>query len=373
MMRRLAILLSLTFLYALFFPCAHAATYSAASFAGADASIQVNACITAVIEAGGGVCDATGLGGYMVMSEEVQLGSPASVANRIGITLLLPDTATWIWHLTDGVSCGIYQYSSTSIIGRQPGGGGSRMVLAAKSGSNMDSIYCTDASVNGNYVHAEGFAVWNNQAGSTFANGVVHIRDVVDQSSFSRIFAENYYGDVWHVESACCGTKFDLIQGTSNGTPGLNNGSTGGVPLTIGPGKVRAVSFSDSGFNAPGAGLPDILIQGKHVVLGVDFFNTYMEGNGLIDNTTAMIYIDTYVGAIHFFGGVANTEQSSLSSTKAVFENHGFDLNVEAFETVNTTYGINDRTGNTNVPVWIYDPYAQIFGTIQSYTTTPAP
>jgi len=102
------------------------------------------------------------------------------------------------------------------------------MVLAASSGSQMDAIYCIDNAATGaNYVRAEGFAVWSNQPGSTFANGVVHIRAAVDQSRFVGIFAENYYGDVWHVESACCGATFDEIQGTSNGTANLANGSDG--------------------------------------------------------------------------------------------------------------------------------------------------
>src|SRR5271154_5545538 len=170
--------------------------YYAKSYPGADASVKINACISAVIAAHGGVCDAGGLGGTQAMSQEIRLGSPASVGAHTGVTLLLPETATWFWHLTDGSSCGIYQYSSTSLLGHQPAGGGNRMVLAASSGSQMDSIYCTDAPSNGaNYVRAEGFAVWNNQSGSTFANGVVHIRDVVDQSRFIGIFAENYYGD----------------------------------------------------------------------------------------------------------------------------------------------------------------------------------
>jgi hypothetical protein len=339
---------------------------TASNFTGADASIKINACIAAVIAAGGGVCDATGLGGSQKMSEEIELGSPASVANRVGITLLLPDTGAWTWRLNNSSSCGIYQYSSTSIIGHQPGGGGNRMVLEAATGSDMDSIYCTASSSGGSYVHAEGFSVWNNQTGSTFANGVVHIRDVVDQSSFSRIFAENYYGDVWHVESACCGTEFDNIQGTSTGTASLSSGSQGGVPLTLGPGKVRSVSFHDSGFNAPGIGHPDILTEGESAIMGVNFYNTYMEGNGAVDNETPMVYIGAYAGPVHFFGGVANTEQGSLSSTKTVFENHGFLLDVPAFEVVDTKLGINDVTGNTKIPVW---DFSQNLGTISAYTT----
>ena len=341
--------------------------YYATNFSGADASIKINACIAAVISAGGGVCDASGLKGSQKMSQEIQLGSRASVAARSGVTLLLPDTAIWAWHLTDGLSCGIYQYSSTTLLGHQPGGGGNRMVLTASSGSDMDSIYCTDAPPSGaNYIRAEGFAVWNNQAGNTFANGVVHIRDVVDEGRFVDIFAENYYGDVWHVESACCGAEFENIQGTSNGSPGISNLSGGGIPLTLGPGKVKGVAFRSSGFNAPGYGFPDIMITGESAVMGVSFFNTYMEGNGTIDNKTPMVYVGPYVGPVHFYGGVANTEQPSLSNTKSIFENHGFYLDVSGFEATNTSYGINDVMAKVKVPVWTFSGN---LGSIPSYQT----
>jgi hypothetical protein len=241
------------------------------------------------------------------------------------------------------------------------------MVLAAASGAQMDAIYCTDiAATPTDYVRAEGFAVWNNQPGSIFANGVMHVRNVVDQSRYVGIFAENYYGDVWHVDSACCGATFDEIQGTSNGTTSLSNGSDGGVPLTLGPGKVDGVSFHNSGFNAPGIGSPDITMTGESAVSGVNFYNTYMEGNGTVDNSTPMVYIGPYVGPIHFFGGLANTEQTTLSGTKSVFENHGFYLDVPAFEAVNTTFGINDVMVGVKVAVW---DFSGNLGTIPSYQT----
>lgn len=344
--------------------------YMATSYSGADPSAKINACIAAVISAGGGVCDASGFTGTQKMSQEIRLGGPASVAGHIGVTLLLPETAAWVWNLTDGSSCGIYQYSSTSLLGHQPGGGGNRMVLAANSGSQMDSIYCTDASSSGaNYVRAEGFAVWNNQPGSIFANGVVHIRDAVDQSRFVGIFAENYYGDVWHIESACCGAHFDDIQGTSNGTPSLVGLGQGGVPLTLGPGKVDAISINDSGFNAPGVGYPDIVTTGKTGVSGVTFNNVYMEGNGMVDSTTSMVYIGPYAGPINFFGGIANTEQATLQSTKTVFESHGLQLAVNGFSTANTILGINDVLYKIKVNVW---NFSGSLGTIPSYQTPHA-
>lgn len=339
--------------------------YNAASYPGADASQKINACIAAVISSGGGVCDATKLGGIQKMSEEIRLGSNETVKNRIGITLLLPDTAVWRWHLTDGTSCGIRQYSSTSIIGNQPGGGGNRMVLTVDGGSKMDAIYCTDDSpIGANYVRAEGFSAWNNQGGSTFQNGVIHIRDAVDQSSFVRIFGENYYGDVWHIESACCGVRFDNIHATSNGSV-VKNGSKGGVPLTIGPGHVRAISFYDVSINQPGNGSPDILIRGG-AVFAINFFDLYMEGNGAIDDHTPMVFIAPDVGPVHFTGGFANTEQGQLKSTKTVFENRGLALEVSSFETANTTLGINDVTAGVKAESHAFKGN---LGTILSYRT----
>ncbi|MBV8673235.1 MAG: hypothetical protein JOZ33_07350 [Acidobacteriaceae bacterium] len=339
--------------------------YNATSYPGTDASQKINACVAAVILSGGGVCDATKLGGVQKMSEEIRLGSNEAVKNRIGITLLLPDTAVWKWHLTEPSACGIRQYSSTSIVGNQPGGGGNRMVLTVDPGSRMDSIYCTDASpIGANYVRAEGFSVWNNQPGSTFQNGVIHIRDAVDQSSFARIFAENYYGDVWHIESACCGVRFDNIHATSNGSI-VKNGSKGGVPLTIGPGHVRAISFYDTSVNQPGNGSPDIMIRGG-AVLSINFFDLYMEGNGGIDDNTPMVFIAPDVGPIHFIGGFANTEQTRLKSTKTVFENHGLALEVSSFETANTTLGINDMTAGAKAESHAFKGN---LGTILSYRT----
>ena len=338
-------------------------TYNAAWFPGSDASICINACIAAVIQAGGGVCDAGSLNGNQAMSQEIELGSPAT-AGKVGVTLLLPEAATWAWSLTGGTSCGIRQYSGTAMLGTQPGGAGNRMMLTASPGAAMDSIYCTDGEASGvNYVRAEGFAIANNSASSSFASGLVHVRNVGAQARFSRIYAQNDYGDAWHLSSVCCGAQFDSIEGASN------TAGQGGIPLTIGPGDVRSISIRDSAFNTPGSGHPNVLILGQTPVLGVNFYNLHMLGNGMADSTTAMVYIGSQVGPVHFFGGVANTLQSSLASTKTVFENHGFKLNVSGFDTVGTTVGINDVTAGIRVPVRVL---TGSLGNIPPYTTLPA-
>lgn len=324
--------------------------YDVSGFPGADASVQINACIARAIENGGGTCDARALQGTRMMSQQVTVGSAAAYAKHIGVALLLPETAVWKWHVTDGVSCGIYQFSSSSIVGEQPGGGGNRMVITASGGSRMDSLYCTagEPMDGAFYVRAQGFAVENYEDGSTFANGVIHIRGIADQSSFTRIFGENYHGDVWHIDSACCGAKFDAVQGISNGGPG------GGVPLTIGSNtaNTHSISFYDSTFNEPGIGNANIVVRGGAHTLGINFYNAYMEGNGVHDPKTSMVYVAAGVGPIHFFGGTANTEERSMTDTKAVFENHGHELDLYSFEATNTTVGIRDASANVTVPVW---------------------
>ncbi len=345
----------------------------ATSLPGDDASVKINACIAAVVHAGGGVCDASGFTGVQRMSQQINLGSTSQVAAKVGVSLLLPDSAVWTWDLRDGTSCGIRQYSSTSLIGNQPGGGGDRMGLTARGTAKMDSIYCTDDNPAGVYVRAEGFSAFNNQD-AVFTNGVVHIRNVVDESSFTRIYGGNYNGDGWHIDSACCGAKFDDIQGVSNGN--LHQTKAGGVPLTIGSHKenVRSIAFYNSTFNQPGQGLPDIHMIGGGRTLGVAFFNVYMEGNGATDSKTPMVLIDALNGPVHFYGGSANAESpkvnGAVSDTKPVFENHGVSLTLDGFEITNTATAVIDATAKTKINTFLWNDN---LGTVDSYRTVVAP
>ena len=58
-------------------------------------------------------------------------------------------------------------------------------------------------------------------------NGAVHINGAEDESYIGYIYSANPTGDVWHVDSVCCGTSFDHVQG-------ISTFSGGGVPLTLG-------------------------------------------------------------------------------------------------------------------------------------------
>ena len=207
------------------------AVYQADQFGGADASIKINACIIAIIAAGGGTCDARVLGGAQTMSEEINLGSTAQVTSNISVTLLLPDVATWTWTgIADGTSCGIKQFSSTDLVGTGAAAQGNRMTLTAANGSIMDSLYCTDPAAGtgaGSYIRASGFYVENGGANSVFSNGLMDVFGLVDQSSIEHVDAYNIYGDAWHLNAICCGSSFSHDSGIAAGT-------NGGIPLRIG-------------------------------------------------------------------------------------------------------------------------------------------
>jgi len=67
------------------------AVYQADQFAGADAGVQINACLAAAIAAGGGTCDARALGGTRVIGEEIELGSETQAASgTVSVELMLP-------------------------------------------------------------------------------------------------------------------------------------------------------------------------------------------------------------------------------------------------------------------------------------------
>ncbi|HEY6445170.1 MAG TPA: hypothetical protein VIY53_01820 [Acidobacteriaceae bacterium] len=215
------------------------AEFQADQFAGADASVKINACITAAIAGGGGTCDARALGGTQVMSQTINVGTSAGPNN--GVVLLLPVAGVWEWGMTNGASCGIEQFSGTSIVGLATAGwGGNALLLEpASTATNMDSLYCTDPnpSGGGGYYRASGFFAQNmGSVHGVFTHGLIHVRAFYDESTWSYVQGQNQYGDGWHIDSGCCGASFDHIAASSSAANGVPSASYGGVPLTIGTG-----------------------------------------------------------------------------------------------------------------------------------------
>lgn len=319
----------------------------AETFNGADASIKINACITAVIAGGGGTCDARALNGNQAMSQQITLGNVSGTY----VTLLLPEQATWTWStIGGGLGCGIQQYGSTSLIGTDTGGAGTKMILDTSSGAtSMDSLWCT-ASTGTRYIRAEGFGIENN-AGGFFFSGLANIHDLVDESHISRIFVWNGSGDAWHITTMCCGATFDNIQGyASLGFPPSSGGyNQGGIPLALGSNgtQIQGVSITNSTFNAPIIGSPNIAIAGG--VSSVTFVNLYMEGNGLADTTTSMVTLTSDVTGVTFIGGSAYNFCATTCAAKYSFENHSLGgltiLGLDGF----TGGWINDVTNSTTI------------------------
>lgn len=221
-----------------------AALLRAAAFAGADASAQINACERAAranADAQNGrpaTCDARSFTGTYVMQQQITVLSKT--------VLLIPHYGNWLWDLRDGVSAGILQQGSSSMIGTAPGGGGNQMLLGpASNHTNMLALYATDVLTvgGGSYIYASGFNAQNldlgdrgrSYPGARFAHGVVYTRHLFDESRFERIMAENDFGDSWHIANTCCDTEFVQVQATGNyqhgGTPlVVENGED---PMTI--------------------------------------------------------------------------------------------------------------------------------------------
>ncbi len=327
--------------------------FYADQYAGADASVKINACITAVIAAGGGTCDARNLYGTQTMSTQINVGGGSGnlVTANGNLLLLLPEQAVWNWTITDGTSCGIMQYTNTTILGVAPGGGWAGVYLgAASSATNMDSLYCTQPSPtelgnNLSNVRAEGFVAENFNAG-TFANGLIHIQSVSDQSLFSRIGALNWTGDAWHVQNVCCATQIDSSFGDS-GQPG--SAQNGGNVLTIngaGNGGDDLI-ISNSSFNGPGVGHYNVYYAPTANTFSTKFNSDYFEKYGT-DTATAMIYVGANAANTQFSGGHAVNNCGS-SCSQYLIENHSTQgLSVKRFGYgYFSTSGINDIANST--------------------------
>jgi hypothetical protein len=259
------------------------AVYMADQFAGADASVKINACLTAAVAAGGGTCDARALGGTQVMSQTVNVGTSAGPNN--GVTLILPLAGTWEWGFTNGTSCGIEQFTGTSVIGLATAGwsGDAFYLKPQNAATSMDSLYCTDPNPpgGGGYYRASGFSAQNlgYTTGShpMFANGLVHVQKFYDESMWSYVQAQNQYGDAWHIDSGCCGASFEHIAASSSDATGVPNASYGGVPLSVGMGMWIAKAGTTSGSN---------VLTGTQTNFTSALVGMYVSGAGVASGTT---------------------------------------------------------------------------------------
>ncbi len=280
-------------------------TQFADQFAGADASVKVNACIAQVIANGGGKCDASGLYGAQVISQEIDVGNHA----QNPVTLILPQGATWtVTGITNGTSCALKLFSQSSILGPGTGGSSAMVIHGGAVTNNLDSLLCTEAAPNGNgsYVRAEGFQLFNPNA-ATVANGTLNVQATFDDSDFRNITVAAYGTVGANVHGlVCCGTAFHGL--TVNG-----NGVAGSKPLVVNLNTVTAeVAFYDLSADFPGTGQNAISVSTVNNTRAVRFFNTYISGSQT-DNTTADISVTSTGGPVDFFGVSCNNSGTSTA------------------------------------------------------------
>ncbi|MGD0792601.1 MAG: hypothetical protein ABR920_12605 [Terriglobales bacterium] len=268
--------------------------------AGATIDAKVNACIAAVIAGGGEICDATGLTSSGTVAAQISVGNSSSYP----VTLLLPPSASWIVSITDGVSCGIKQYSKTRIIGAGLGNNGSTFrLIPASTSTSVRALYCTDPASTGSYIQADNFLVDNYNVVGTMAVAALEFAHLFDNSTVRNVSAITGGGIGAQIYDICCGTSFDHlnVDGSSSSgvTPLVVGNSTLGGPVVSG-GVFRA-AFNDASVTHPGAGMPDISIAASVYNDGITFNNLYMEPNGT-DTSTALVQIGAQAHEVGFNG-----------------------------------------------------------------------
>ena len=220
--------------------------YECDQFPGANASVKVTNCNAAAVAAGGGVIDLRNLGGQPISSPEVetQMMVWGDATGHYSVTVLLPPAATWSWALNSSTTCGIQVNDMVDVAGEASLAGANRMVIEAGSGTfTMDSLMCTNTAVGFEYVKARGFHLSNGNSAATFLNGLLHVVGMWDSSSIEYFSIFNSYGDMVHIDGACCGASMRHF-GVYGSGPSTN---TGGMNIKLGTGYVMFNSTITNG------------------------------------------------------------------------------------------------------------------------------
>lgn len=333
-------------------------------FTGADASIKINAAITEVIAAGGGMVDCRGLGGAQTMSAAIAIGS----ASLVPVHLILPNTCTWTWstNLGAGVNA-VSLYPKSSIIG--PGSGeGNPCVLRAATGFTGNSLFSlVSVTATGDYYHPSGFNV-QIQSGATCTTAGTIITGMVDISLVQSIETIVNSG-------ATCPIGMLVIKSGAGcslincGVDASNN--TGTTPVVCGDGtnNLDNVNFHNCSFVHPGPGLPALSITGGAFTGVLNFYGLYIELGTGYDTTTALVQIAAgVVGVQNFFGGRCDTNI-------ALAANYFFDIG--AGSRINTfgcrIFGNSDVNGINDHNKGTFTIKADANGNIAPYSSYLSP
>lgn len=272
------------------------ATLFADQFPGATFDVKVNACLVAVIAAGGGICDATGLTGSQVIASEIEVGTRAGsgiTGNQISTTLLLSPSLVATVNFVSVGACGIKVFSESRLIGTGQGITHSSIIVGGSTAS-MGSIVCDDYTAGtGQYVAVQGLQV-TNSGGGTFTNGLMFIKNTYDASSIRDVLVSTSPSTLLHVEATCCATLFQNLILDCNFEAGC-------VPLQIDSlnGDLQPVLdtvFVGVSADHPGPGKSSIQVTNTLpsalTPCSFSLYGLYMEGSNT-DTTTPLVNIDS--------------------------------------------------------------------------------
>ena len=315
---------------------------------GSDFGAKWDGCNAALVAAGGGTLDITGLASSSVTqttSTFVHVGDPTGGTNAVPLTVLLPLSMTWKWSgLNDSTRSAITIYNRSTMLAQGVGGGGCKAIFDTGGSNTLDSLVGVDASIGQNvYTHQEWWCAFDDYV-STFTHGLVNASNMADEFLWRGVGSFNNFGNNWYISNNCCGGKFELIQGYGSGFPQQADHPSGGIPMQIAGNS--SISIQGTA-NSPVDGSPNVAIFGTNRAVNLDL---YMEGNGWGDTITPMVTIANDEEGVSFAPSTLAYQDCQASCTKPVFQ-------------AASTSTVNIDGGSGNGSVWILDT-AAVGGTI---------
>jgi hypothetical protein len=307
-------------LFCLLAPTAHAQVSSSVAvgnsgtrvYAGqqsaADVSIQVNSCIATVIAMGGGICDATNLGGLQTISQQINVGNTSSVP----VVLLMSPIANWGVNITDGTSCGVMVYNNGSVVSSGTATGREASISSSSSATNVRGLLCTNDSLGGasNTFKVEGIQI-QNANGGTMTDAAVVLRGCEDNSIFRNNLVVNPFGVGLHIGGTTANAQCTVLTVEDtwvNGANG-NTSNTTAQPVLIqgsaAAGAVSSIRWVSGSIVAPGAGQNSIVIDGgtNYYAEDINFYGVHMEATiNSADGGTPVVRI-SHAGPVNWYGG----------------------------------------------------------------------
>ena len=308
------------FLFCLLAPSAQAQTgnriavgnFSTRVYAGqqsaADVSMQVNSCIATVISMGGGICDATNLGGMQTISQQINVGNTSSVP----VVLLMSPIANWAVKITDGTSCGVMVYNNGSIVSSGTATGQEASISSLSSATNVRGLLCTNDSLGGasNTFKVEGIQ-FHNSNGGTMTDAAVVLRGCKDNSIFRNNLVVNPFGVGLHIGGTTLHAQCTVLTVEDtwvNGASGNTNNTTAQPVLIQGSaaaGAVSSIRWVSGSIVEPGGGQNSIVIDGgtNYYAEDIDFYGVHMEATiNPGDRGTPIVRI-SHAGPVNWYGG----------------------------------------------------------------------